>query len=1187
MASENVQPSTGIDLLPLYVRDERVARLVRLLAPPSTQQPRAQGGASTPRKIALHNLVGSSKSVVAAATATQSNETQLFILSDKEQAAYFCNDLEKLTGQSGLEQAQKRILYFPASYKKPYESEEIDNANVLSRTEVLNRLSRPYDNTGAPLWIVTYPEALTEKVVTTRFLTAHTVQLHQGEAVSQDFLIDFLEESHFEWVDFVAQPGQYALRGGIIDVFSFANDTPYRIEFDGDRVASIRSFEVSTQLSIARHEVISLLPNLQDKAHEKIQEQERISFLTYFSLHAVWWVEDLENLLSTQKNAFEKACAAYENLSSVVPRARPETLYLKPEEAEKSFDEALVVEFGQRFHYATPDESLTFAMRPQPMFNKKFELLVQHLREAEDRGFQNFILSENPKQIQRLERIFFELCPSNQPLRFIPIRLSLNEGFIDEDARWEIFTDHRIFERYHRYTVQPRREDSRMLTLKELYQLKPGDYVSHVDHGVGRFAGLEKVKVNGRDQEAICLMYKDNDMLRLSIHALHKMSKYSGKEGEPPVLNRLGSNAWAVTKAKAKQKVKDLARELIRLYAQRKAAQGFAYSADSYLQHELESSFFYEDTPDQSKASEDVKHDMESVQPMDRLVCGDVGFGKTEIAIRAAFKAACDGKQVAVLVPTTILAYQHYKTFKERLGELPCSVDYINRFRTATERRDILKKLKGGRLDILIGTHRLLSKDVVFKDLGLLIIDEEQKFGVAMKEKLKAMKVNIDTLTLTATPIPRTLQFSLMGARDLSVIQTPPPNRYPIHTEIHTFDEEFIRDAVVYELSRGGQVFFVHHRVQNIMEVAGLLQRLLPDAHIAVAHGQMEGEKLEEVLLGFMEGVYDVLVSTKIVENGLDIANANTIIVNEAQQYGLSELHQLRGRVGRSNKKAFCYLLSPPEHLLTAEAKRRLRVIEEFSEIGGGFQVAMRDLDIRGAGNILGGEQSGFIAEMGFEMYQRILDEALDELKHESLTAPDKASDEGSLLANATKAGNATKAVTNAAADRTATNTAAPDTAPTLASTDFTAADCQVETDLEILIPDDYVSNITERLSLYKELDSLEKEADLAAYARRLEDRFGKLPLPTQELIRTVALRREAKHLGWNRLMLKNDKLTAVFAAQDQSLYYQSDIFSKILSYVQDHPALCHLQEHHQKLSVVFEGIADVKSAMDLCEKLS
>lgn len=1139
-----------VDLIDLYAKDEGVKRILATLV-----------DSIKPPKIALRNLVGSSKAIIGAVVAKASPYPQLFILRDKEQAAYFCNDLEKLCGQNAIENAQKRILYFPASYKKPYQAEDVDNANVLSRTEVLNRLGLERNNKkNEALWVVTYPEAIAEKVVTTRFLSSNTVRLNKGEAVSQDFLIDFFEDYKFELVDFVAEPGQYALRGGIIDIFSFANDTPYRIEFDGDRVESLRSFEVGTQLSVAKHDTITLLPNLQERAEKK----ERVSFLSYFQDSVTVWVEDMKSMFQTQQAAYENAVKIYDKLDSVVVRSKPEDLYVSSRQWEQAFDDMAVVEFGQHFYYKDYRLQEDFKMQPQPVFNKKFDLMAAHLREASDKGYHNFILSENAKQIQRLERIFFELSTaskSNQ-VRFISVQLSLNEGFIDARNFFGFFTDHQIFERYHRYAVQARKQDSQILTLKELYQLKPGDYISHIDHGVGRFAGLEKVVVNGREQEAICLMYKDNDMLRLSIHALHKMSKYSGKEGAPPTLNRLGSNAWTVTKARAKQKVKDIARELIRLYAQRKEIRGFAFAADSYLQQELESSFFYEDTPDQLKATQDVKHDMESFEPMDRLVCGDVGFGKTEVAIRAAFKAVCDSKQVAVLVPTTILAYQHYKTFKERFGELPCNVDYINRFRSTKDRKEILKKLKEGKVDILIGTHRILSKDVEFKDLGLLIIDEEQKFGVAMKEKLKAIKVSIDTLTLTATPIPRTLQFSLMGARDLSIIQTPPPNRYPVHTEIHQFQEEFIRDAIVYELSRGGQVFFVHHRVQNIMELAGMVQRLVPDAHVGVAHGQMEGEKLEEILLGFMEGAYDVLVSTKIVENGLDIPNANTIIVNESHQYGLSELHQLRGRVGRSNKKAFCYMLAPEQHLLSSEAKRRLMAIEEFSDIGSGFQLAMRDLDIRGAGNILGGEQSGFIAEMGFEMYQKILDEAIEELKEEKIYGASSAENESEDLDSASVGSS------NAG------------------SNSFISSDCQVETDMEILIPDAYVRSITERLSLYKELDSLEKEDDLNAYRDRLQDRFGSVPIPTIELIKTVALRREAKLLGWNKIILKNNKLTAVFAAQDESAYYQSSLFTTILSYIQDNPQIGKLKEHQNKLSMVIEAVSNVDEALKLCKQL-
>lgn len=1158
--SKNVQKE---DLLKIYTQDPRLKDFKKYIAP----------GAES-RKLAMKGLVGSSRSIVCKALTEDFSENQLFILRDKEQAAYFYNDLEKLSGftiEQTLEPKQdykssfsslntaketdKKILYFPASYKHPYQTENTDNANVLSRMEVLNRL-RSDKKDG---WIVvTYPEALAEKVITTRFLESNTVDIHVKESISQDFLTDFFEEYNFERVDFVAEPGQYALRGGIVDVFSFSGDTPYRIEFNGEEVESIRGFEVGTQLSISKYDKVTLLPNVQMRA----QQKERVGLLSYFSAYSIIWAEDMQCNFDSLKASFEKATQAYKQLDTLIPRTRPEELYSTPEELEKGMNLHTVVEFGMKFYYKH-HASIEFQMRAQPIFNKKFDLLAEHILEGADRGYDQLILSENPKQIQRLERVFFELSQGGRAVRFIPLSLSLNEGFIDDDLKIACFTDHQIFERYHHYTVQPKKQDSQALTLKELYSLKPGDYISHIDHGIGRFAGLEKIEVNGREQEAICLLYKDNDMLRLSIHALHKMSRYSGKEGVAPTLNRLGSNAWAVLKSKAKQKVKDIAKELIKLYAERKSSKGFAFSADSYLQQELESSFFYEDTPDQLKASSDVKKDMESSEPMDRLVCGDVGFGKTEVAIRAAFKAVCDGKQVAVLVPTTILAYQHYKTFTERLGNLPCRVDYLNRFRSNKEKKEVLKALSEGRIDILIGTHRILSKDVIFKDLGLLVVDEEQKFGVAMKEKLKKFKVNIDTLTLTATPIPRTLQFSLMGARDLSIIQTPPPNRYPVSTEVRPFNEELIRDVVLHELSRGGQVFFVHHRVQNIMEMAGMLQRLIPDAKIGVAHGQMEGDKLEEILLGFMEGEYDILVSTKIVENGLDIPNANTIIVNEAHQYGLSELHQLRGRVGRSNKKAFCYMLAPPPHLLSAESKRRLRAIEEFSDIGSGFQVAMRDLDIRGSGNILGGEQSGFISEIGFEMYQRILDEAIRELKNDP---------EGGDSVLKTKEKNSDMEHSSKGSCK---------------ESNFSASDCLVETDLEILIPDRYVSNITERLSLYKELDSLEKEADLEAFQLRLQDRFGPVPEPTIALIQTIALRREAKILGLDKLILKNNTLTAFFAAQDESLYYQSAIFTCILAYVQDHSKSCSLKENKHKLSVVFSPIYNVKEAINLCQTLA
>ena len=1101
-----------------------------------------------PRKIALEGMLGSARAVICQCLSKKAPGNQLFVLRDKEQAAYFCNDLEKLEGEPLEEDAsRKKILFYPASFRHPYDVEEVDNANVQTRTQVLGRLQGKEKG----LRIVTYPEALSEKVPAIRQLASNTVSIHKGESLSQDFLIDFFDQYHFSQVDFVAEPGQYALRGGIVDVFSYAGELPLRIEFDNDQVVSIRSFEAGTQLSVLHHDQADIIPDLQ----QCVPVEERAGLLSYFGLADWLWVEEAANCFQSVEAALEKARKTYGEQTSLIARSEPSGLYVSGAELENEFRKRTVFEIGME-KYFSPDLAVSFSIRPQPVFHKKFDLLADYILDSADHGYKTFILSENPKQFQRMDRVFFELSQKDRPIRYIPLEISLNEGFVDQDLKIACFTDHQIFERYHRFVVQARRKDSQALTLKELYSLKPGDYILHMDHGVGRFAGLQKVQVNGREQEAICLVYKDNDMLRLSIHGLHKMTRYTGKEGSVPVLDRIGSSAWTVQKNRAKQKVKDIARELIRLYAQRKASKGFAFSADSYLQHELESSFFYEDTPDQLRASNEVKRDMESSEPMDRLVCGDVGFGKTEIAVRAAFKAVCDGKQVAVLVPTTILAYQHYKTFSERLENFPCKVEYLNRFRPAKQQKEILRQLASGQVDILIGTHRILGKDVQFKDLGLLVVDEEQKFGVAMKEKLKKLKVNVDTLTLTATPIPRTLQFSLMGARDLSIIQTPPPNRYPIETQVRPFNQEVIRDAIEHELSRRGQVFFVHDRVQNIMEMAGMVQRLIPDARIAVAHGQMEGEKLEEIMLGFMEGVYDVLVSTKIVENGLDVPNANTIIVNEAHHYGLSELHQLRGRVGRSNKKAFCYFLAPPEHLLTPDAKRRLRAVEEFSDIGGGFQVAMRDLDIRGAGNILGGEQSGFISEIGMDMYQKILDEAIQELRQEQWEG--KPGAESLPPAGGSRQG----------------------------EPDFSVADCQIETDLEILIPDDYVGNITERLSLYKELDSMETEAQLEAFSRSLRDRFGPVPRPTADLVRTVALRALAKKAGWGKVVLKQGRMAIVFAASDESAYFQSELFGKVLTYVQDHPSQSRLQDFKSKLGVVFEGVEDVEQAMGLCRAI-
>lgn len=1115
------------DLIKLYQKEEKIQKSLSLFRPSTGK-----------RKLGIKGLVGSAKSIILSAIVSQLDQSQLFVLSDPEQAAYFYNDLIKLWGDENGETSFP-ILYYPASSKKSYEFEHLDNANVLRRTEV-SALLQEKDKT---CWVVTYPQALTEKVISVKVIEQNTLKVKIGDVISQDFLVDYLSEYDFDLVDFVTQAGEYSVRGGIMDIFSYAHEKPYRIEFYGEEVGSIRSFDIVSQLSHQILKEASILPNVQK---EEISH-ERTSFFEYLGPYAHIWMENVAWSLDILQQSYLKAEESYLKRQTLISQLPPKEFYLQKEEALAYLDNANIVEFGNQAYYKH-HASIEFEQMPQPPFNKQFDHLVSYMQEGVDHGMEYFILSENPKQIQRLERVFFELS-GDRPVRFTPLNLALYQGFIDKQLKIACFTDHQIFERYHKHIVSAKNQEKAMLSLQDLYKLKPGDYISHIDHGVGRFAGLQKVVNNGKEQEAICIVYKDNDTLHISIHSLHKISKYSGKEGAEPTLNRLGSNAWTNLKNKTKQKVKDIAKDLIKLYAQRKEVKGFAYSADSYLQNELESSFFYEDTPDQYKATQDVKRDMESGSPMDRLVCGDVGFGKTEIAIRAAFKAVADSKQVAVLVPTTILAYQHYKTFTERLQGLPCTVDYINRFRTGKEKTEILKRLKEGKIDILIGTHRIVSKDIVFKDLGLLVIDEEQKIGVAIKEKLKHLKVNLDTLTLTATPIPRTLQFSLMGARDLSVINTPPPNRFPVHTEVHSFSKEILRDAIINELNRGGQVFFVHHRVQNIVEVASMIKDLIPEANIGIAHGQMDGDKLEEVLLGFIEGEFDILVSTKIVENGLDIPNANTIIVNEAQTYGLSELHQLRGRVGRSNKKAFCYLFAPEAHLLSEDAKKRLRVIEEHSEIGSGFQIAMRDLDIRGAGNILGGEQSGFISEIGYEMYQRILEEAMQELKEKEF----KGLFEETL---------------------------------TRGAQDFTTKECVVEFDLEALIPSDYVENMTERLFLYKQLDTISSEEELQNFTETLQDRFGKIPPATVCLIKSMQLRMYAKKLGLERLVLKNNTLLITFFAQEESDYFESEIFGRIIQYVQEHPADSRLKEYKSKLSVEFSTIKNMEMSIGLLKSL-
>ncbi len=1088
---------------------------------------------SEKQRISLNGMLGSSASAAIAAVHKSVSGIHLVILSDKESAVYFCNDLENLLGDTDENFHRRHVLFFPTSYKKPYEPEKTDNSNVLMRTEVLKRIS----TRGKDTIIVTYPEALTEKVVNRKYLEKSTLKLKRGETVDLDFIYDLLDEYGFIRSDYVVEPGQFALRGGIIDVFSFTNDNPYRIEFSGDEVASLRTFDPVTQRSIDKLDHITIVPNVQDRALVESRE----TFLDFIPRYAILWLHDAGFASERVEGEFEKACKAFDALTGVVQHLPPTELFTDRDTFLRQLTGFNIVEFGKHTffeHTFTAD----FHITPQPSFNKNFDLFLAELQRNATSGIRNVLLADSAKQVERIYTILEDLekaHPADEPLDFVCINLSLHEGFVSKDIGIACYTDHQLFDRYHKFRLKESFSGKQALTLKEMYDLKPGDYVTHIDHGVGRFDGLEKINNNGKWQEAIRIIYQNDDLLYISIHALHRISKYSGKEGHVPSMDRLGSNAWNKLKAKTKARVKDIARDLIKLYAERRATKGFAFTPDTYLQHELEASFIYEDTPDQVKSTLDIKRDMEADHPMDRLICGDVGFGKTEIAIRAAFKAVADSKQVAILVPTTVLAVQHFKTFSERLKDLPCRVDYINRFKSTQQQNQTLKELEEGKTDILIGTHRILSADVKFKDLGLMIIDEEQKFGVSAKEKLKKLRVNVDTLILTATPIPRTLQFSMMGARDMSVINTPPPNRYPVQTEVHVFHEEIVRDAIRYELARGGQVFFVNNRIQNLMDLAGIIKRLVPDARVGVGHGQMDGHQLEKVMLGFVEGDFDVLVSTTIVESGLDIPNANTIIINDAHHYGLSDLHQLRGRVGRSNRKAFCYLLAPPLSVLSDEARKRLRAIEEFADIGSGFNIAMRDLDIRGAGNILGAEQSGFITEIGFEMYQKILDEAMHELK---------LAEYSDLYAEE-------------------------------ADTRF-VRECQIETDLEILIPDGYIANITERLSLYKELDSLETEEALLAFQEQLIDRFGPVPAETQELLNAIRLRRLAKTIGIEKLILRNQIMSGHFLSNEASPYYQSEVFTAVLKYVQTHTSSCRMKEGSGKLSITFQNVKSVSDAL-------
>jgi len=1082
----------------------------------------------------LKGLSGSMDAILAALAHGKKTGNHLFILHDKEEASYFHNDLQNLL-------PELEVFFFPTSYKKPYQLTEVENANVLQRAEVLNQINK---NLKAGNLIVTYPDALTEKVINQKSLLANTLIAKVGEKIDVNFIIELLREYEFERTDFVYEAGQYAVRGGIVDIFSFANELPYRLELFGDEIETIRSFDPLTQLSTQSHEVAAIIPDVQTKLLHEVRE----SFLKFLPKNTSIWTKDIQLTVDTIKEYFSTAEKDFNKILKISGQTQvvqnPQDLFEEPKEFETLLKNFKSIEFGNRF-YNKNATKFAFESAPPPSFNKDFNLLSENLGNKQLNGYTTVITAESPRQLERIKLIFEEINPDTS---FLELNIGLRSGFEDDSLKLACYTDHQIFERFHRYYEKKKFSKAKAITLKELKELKVGDYVTHTEYGIGRFGGMEKVENNGKMQEAIRLIYRDDDILFISIHALHKISKYSGQEGKAPQVSKLGSPEWEQKKKKVKKKVKDIAKDLIKLYAKRRAAPGFQFTADSYLQAELESSFIYEDTPDQAKATEVVKEDMEQPHPMDRLVCGDVGFGKTEVAVRAAFKAVSDSKQVAVLVPTTILAAQHYRTFKERLQNLPCEVDYINRFRTNKEIKEILKRVKEGKIDILIGTHRITSKDIIFKDLGLMVIDEEQKFGVKVKERLKEMSINVDVLTLTATPIPRTLQFSLMGARDLSVIATPPPNRQPVTTELHTYSDEFIRDAVSFELKRGGQVFFVHNRISDIESIASNILSLVPDAKVAYAHGQMEGPRLEKIMMRFIEGDYDVLVSTNIIESGLDIPNANTIIINRAHTFGLSDLHQMRGRVGRSNRKAYCYLITPNTIHLTADARKRLRTLEEFSDLGDGFKVAMRDLDIRGAGNLLGAEQSGFISDLGFDMYNQILEDAIKELKEtefRELFMKDKS-----------------------------------------LPVDEIRVDCNVETDFEILIPEDYVANISERLNLYILADGIKNEEELLEFKNSLKDRFGPIPNSVEDLFKTIHLRWYCEKLGIEKLVLKNGLFKAYFISHENDKFYNSDIFGKILSFVKRNSKICRLKDAKKRVILIINDINSIEKALNLTAEM-
>ena len=1091
-----------------------------------------------PFQAFLQNLNGSAAAFVLQTIFTHSKTAHfnhIIVLNDAEEAAYFFNSIESVTEAMDL-------FYFPSSYKTPQNFSLLNPSHVMLRTEALTKISMG----GNKKIIVTYPEALFEKVIMPNTLQQNLIQIKTNDTLHLNELMQSLIDYGFQRTDFVYEPGQFALRGGIFDIYSFGNEQPYRIELFGEEVDSIRLFDPATQLSERKLLQVNIIPNVTTQ----FEDTQKIPLLTFMPNDTLVWLKDWNVIAQRGNDQYEalgdfiEHHASANKIDEQDAHKRHSVLedFVRVDETQRQLATKSILEWG--FQQQLSQEKIIFNTQVQPSFNRKFEMLIENLQSLEKKGYQLFIFAEQPKQLERLHAIFTDL---KTEIQFTPIVKNIHEGFIDHDHKMVCYTDHQIFQRYHKYKVKQAYSKSKAITLRTLRDLLPGDYVTHIDHGVGVYSGLQKIEVNGRWQEAVRIIYKDSDILYVNINSLHKISKYTGKEGTPPKVNKLGSDVWIKLKDKTKAKVKSIAFDLIKLYAQRKAQIGFAFSPDNYMVHELEASFIYEETLDQAKAIADVKKDMEAAAPMDRLVCGDVGFGKTEVAVRAAFKAAIDGKQVAVLVPTTILAFQHFKTFTDRLKDFPVTIDFLNRFKSSAQKKETIEKVKQGKIDILVGTHGILGKEVQFKDLGLMVIDEEQKFGVGHKEKLKTLRTNVDCLTLTATPIPRTLHFSLMGARDLSIINTAPANRQPIHTEVQIFNEDTIRETIYFETERGGQVFFIHNRVQGLAEMFATIQRLCPDISIGYAHGQLEGHQLEEKILDFIERRYDVLVCTNIVESGVDIPNVNTIIVNNAHQFGLSDLHQLRGRVGRSNKKAFCYLLAPPISTLPDDSRKRLQTLEQFSELGSGFQIAMRDLDIRGAGNLLGGEQSGFMAEIGFEMYQKILAEAVRELKR---------SDFKELFEEE------------------------------ISKQDDFVQDCTIDTDLEIMIPDSYVESIGERLSLYTRMDQTENDEELALMETELIDRFGPIPNSVNDLFITIRCRRIAIALGFEKMTLKEDTLRCFFINRPDSPYFESNTFKQLLAYAQTAMNKAHFKQVGRSFILIIKEVQSMQQCYTTLEKI-